>query len=486
MVTDQPPLPMYVYGMAARAAATTLPGERADGWSFEDRWGYARALFFQSGNDTDVLLGRARLVAALVAGLLVAAAGAFAWWAGGPVAGGLAAGMTLLLPDVLAHGGVAYNDLMLALFFLLAVWALDAAIRKPAPGRAALAGAATAAALCVKLSAVALAPVALGLLVAEGFTRRQDRNWRREMAVSAAVGVLAGYVMMVLLYRGDPTLTLFRFNFYRTVFHASEGHFAPAFLLGRTSDTGFWYFFPLAAFFKTPVGFQLLLSGALGLGLRSLLRHGGSGLERLEVLAAWKGRGAILGAAVFGAFLMRSSLNAGFRYALPVLPLLAVAAAVVVARYAGRRMVRWSLGGLIALQAISTLSAYPHFLAYASLWAGGRDSAHEVLVDSSLDWGQGLLGLRTFMAEEGVDRVALSYFGSAPPEAYGIRYEALPSFFRLEGGLLPDPASPPRFTVISATNLQGIYLQGRDPFAAYRDREPYRVLAHSMFVFDER
>ena len=106
-------------------------------------------------------------------------------------------------------------------------------------------------------------------------------------------------------------------------------------------------------------------------------------------------------------------------------------------------------------------------------------------MDSNLDWGQGLLELRAFMEEEGVQSVWLSYFGSAPPEAYGIEYVALPSFFRLPMVRTPGAEESPRFTVVSATNLHGTYLQGRDPFAALRDRVPYRVLGHSLFVFDE-
>jgi len=486
MVTDQPPLPLYAYGLAARAAAQSLPPEGDDGWTFEDRWRYARSLFFQLGNDTSSMLGRARLVAALTAAAMVAAAGAFAWWAAGPVAGGLAAAMTALLPDVLAQGGVAYNDLPLALVFLLAVWGMDVAVRRPSPVRGAVAGAAVAAALCVKLSALALGPVTAALLVFEGWHRGRDRAWWRAVAVTGAVGLLAAYVAMVVFYRGDATLTLFRFNFYRTVFHASEGHAAPAYLMGRTSDTGFWYFFPVAFFFKTPVAFQVAVISAGLLAVRALGRPGQAWRAAVPGILAWRGRGALLGSLVFTAFLVRSSLNAGFRYALPVLPLLAVTAAVVWAGRATTKRARLGIVVVLVLQAASTLSAYPHFLAYTSLWAGGRDSGHEVLVDSSLDWGQGLLELRDFMAEEEVGRVALSYFGSAPPEAYGIEFEALPSFFRLEGGLVPGPDGPPRFTVISATNLHGLYLQGRDPFAAYRQREPFRVLAHSLFVFDER
>jgi hypothetical protein len=483
MVTDQPPLPMYAYGAAVGGAVRALPPEDEDGWSFDDRWAYARALFFETGNDTDVLLGRARLVAALTGAALVAAAGGFAWWAGGAVAGVLAAAMTALLPDVLAHGGVAYNDIPMALMFLLAVWGMDLAVRRPSPTRAAVAGGAVAAALCTKLSALALGPVAVVLLGMEAWRRRRDGPWWGAVALTGVVGLLAGYVTMVVLYRGDPTLTLFRFNFYRTVFHVSEGHVAPAYLMGRTSETGFWYFFPVAGLFKTPVAFQALLAGGGALVLAELWKRGDAWRAALDRLVAWRGRGALVGALVFAAFLARSSLNAGFRYALPVLPLLAVAGAVAWSRGWPNPRIRMGVLALLFLQALSTLSVYPHFLAYTSLWAGGRDEGHRAVAD--LDWGQGLLELRDFMDEEGVDRVALSYFGSAPPEAYGIEYVALPSFFRLRGGVTPEPGSVPRFTVISVTNLKGLYLQGRDPFAAYRQREPYRILGHTLAVFEE-
>lgn len=485
MVTDQPPLPMYLYGAAAAGMRPTLPAERPGGWSFNERWLYARELLFRSGNEPSVLLGRARAVAAVIAGLLVAAAGAFAWWVAGPTAGVLAAAMTTLLPDVLAHGGVAYNDLPLALAFLLAVWALDAVTRRPTPLRGMVAGIAVACALCVKLSAVALAPVAVGLLAMEGWRQRGTAGWRRDVLLVGGVGMLTAYVSMVLLYRGDPTLTLFRFNFFTTVFHASKGHIAPAYLLGRTSETGFWYFFPLALIFKTPVGFQALLGGALVAGWAALTGRSHPPGRRLDAVVGWRGRSALLATLVFGGFLIRSSLNVGFRYALPVLPLLAVVAAALLARQTQRRLVRWGVPVLLMAQAASTLSIHPDYLAYSSMWAGGRDAAHRVLVDSSLDWGQGLLELRDFMDAEGVEQVALSYFGSAPPEAYGIVYTPLPSFFRLEGGEDSAQRPAPRFTVISATHLHGLYLGGADPFASYRDRVPYRVLGHHLFVFDE-
>src|SRR5690606_6558066 len=105
---------------------------------------------------------------------------------------------------------------------------------------------------------------------------------------------------------------------------------------------------------------------------------------------------------------------------------------------------------LTVWSAVSALSYYPHFLAYTSEYQSEPELGYAVFVDSSLDWGQGLLELRDFMQEERIDRVYLSYFGSALPEGYGIDYVALPSFFPLSQA--PAAGPEPRFVAVSATN----------------------------------
>jgi len=497
MVTDQPPLMMWLYGWASRGAVSETPSEER-AWDFESRWDYARLLFFGLENDAQAVLGRARLVTAAMAGGIVVAAGGLAWWAAGPQAGVLAAALTAFLPDVLAHGGVAYNDLPLAFVFLLAVWALDALVRAPTPIRGSLAGLAVAATFGMKMSALALLPIAVLLFGVEAWLRYGDRGrlldraWLRDVAVAVLCSGLAAWFVLVAMYAGDPTLTALRFNFWRTVLHTTGGHPAPAWLLGDTSVGGWWYYFPVAFLFKVPAAFQMLVviaTASLGLALRD-------GQDRLRRVCAWRGRAPLLALLVFGGFLLRSDLNAGFRYALPVLPLLAVVTALglmkgraLVAGAAIRPTARsgWTVavGALVVMHAVTVLSFYPHWLAYTSVWAGGRDRGWTVLADSNIDWGQGLLELRSFMAREGVTSVSLSYFGSARPEAYGIDYVALPSFFRLTPERTENAEVSPRFTVISANNLLGLYMQGRDPFAGYRDREPYRVLGHALFVYDE-
>jgi hypothetical protein len=136
----------------------------------------------------------------------------------------------------------------------------------------------------------------------------------------------------------------------------------------------------------------------------------------------------------FGAFLLRSDPNTGARYALQP------------CHYWGcsRRTRRGSCsgGGAGHLRA-HCLSALLG-LFERSRRRTGRASA------SLRFWGQGPLELRTFMQDEGIGRVNLSYFGSARTGAYGIEYVALPILFRLSVPRICFAAEYPWLTVISA------------------------------------
>ncbi|MGH7500188.1 MAG: ArnT family glycosyltransferase, partial [Longimicrobiales bacterium] len=456
-------------------ADPTLPAVERPELGFDFRYLYSRDFFWASGNDPERIAFLGRLMGALcVAGLIVAVF-VFTRNRFGDGAGILAAGMTAFTPDVLAHGGVAYNDLPLALGYLLAVWAIDVAVRKPGLARGALVGVCFALAMSIKFSAIVIPAVALVLILAQAIS---DWNWRWLGRVGLAIvaASIVTYAVLVVVYRGDFLLEEMRYGIDYTFRHVSRGHGAPGFLVGDKARQGWWYFYPLAFFYKTPAAFHVLLvAGLIGLSRTRF--------ESVRALAASPLRVPVLAGAIFLAALLRSNLVIGFRYALPALPLLWVIAAVGVARLwpAVGRVPRFAIAGLTVWMATATLSAYPHFLAYTSEWGGGRDHAYELLVDSSTDWGQGLLELRKWMNDQSVDRVYLSYFGSAVPSGYGIDYEPLPSFIPLPR-VGPPPPTPPRYVVISATNLQGVYL-GSDPFARFRQIEPDTVLAQTLLVY---
>ena len=477
LAPEHPPLMQYVYGLPIHLIHPNLPAERPMPAvrDFSIRYDYAREFFWTTGNDPEKLAFLGRLPAAACVVLLVLATFAITS-ASGPAPALIAAGLVAFLPDVLAHGGVAYNDLPLAFGYVLAIAAADAAVRRPSILRGALAGLAGALALGVKFSAVVAVP-AIGVLVAlEAFHRRLDRRWLRTLATALIAGIIATYLALVLIYRGDFTLAEMRYGLDYTFLHVSRGHGAPGYLVGELSQTGWRWFFPLAFLYKTPAALHILLLASL-LGYARATKG-----ASLRVLAGSPVRAAAVGLAAFGAALMASSLVIGFRYALPALPLLCILVAVGVWRLwqAKSRAWRAGLGALMAVYVVSTASAWPNFLGYTSEYGAGADAGHELLADSSLDWGQGLLALRDWMRENGVDRVYLSYFGSAVPAGYGIDYVPLVSFLPLPtvGPLEPTP----HYAVISATNLHGVYFRG-DPFARFRELEPVAVLARSLLVY---
>ncbi len=477
LAPEHPPFTQYLYGFPVFLNGANYPPEI--GGPVPDagyRYRYARQFFWRSGNDAERIAFLGRLMGVACAMTLVFVVYRFVKpWGPGPAV--LAAALVAFLPDLLAHSGVAYNDVPLALVFLLSLWAMDTAARRPGWRRGAVAGGSVALALSIKFSAIVLIPIAVLIVIAEGMARRVERAWLRPLGPALLVALLTGYATLVVIYRGDFLLNEFIYGLRFTFSHVSEGHGAPGYLLGHYSTTGWWYFFPVAFLYKTPAALHAL-------GVLALLGFLSTGIKWRELPGSAL-RVPLLGLVVFSAALLTSSLNIGFRYALPALPLLCILIAVGISRLwlKARPALRAALVALPLWYTASALAAYPHFLSYVSEYGPGNQRGDLVLLDSSLDWGQGLLELRDFMREQNIDRVFLSYFGSALPEGYGINYVTLPSFFTLpEQGPRPSPSQAPRWLVVSATNLHGVYV-GAEMFARFRPLQPDTILANSLFVY---
>lgn len=479
---EHPPLTQYLYGLPIYLAQPSYPDESEVPASTQDAMGYrylyAQQFFWRSGNDPERLAFLGRLPAVLMALLLVAAVYGFARTSAGGAAGLLAALFVAFTPDVLAHGGVAYNDVPIAVAILAALWAGDRAIRDPGVARGLLAGALVAVALGIKNSAVALAPMLVILLILELVQRTNDRSWQRGILAAGGATLVAAYLTLVVVYRGDLTLEEYRYSLDFAFGHVSGN--VPAYLLGTRAEGGFWYYFPVAFLFKTSAAFHVL-----GVVAAATLAYSARGTASGRAFARSPLRAPMVGVAVFAVLLLTARLNIGFRYALPVIPMLSVIVAAGVVR--AWRIATPGLRALIVLAvawtAVHPLSYYPHFLTYISEYGPGRDHNYRVLADSNVDWGQGLLALRDFMEAEGIDRVRLSYFGSALPDGYGIEYEPLLSFFPLRRLRPPsDSTAVPEWMAVSATNLAGVYFNN-DPFRALRGIRPDHVVANSIYLY---
>jgi hypothetical protein len=132
-----------------------------------------------------------------------------------------------------------------------------------------------------------------------------------------------------------------------------------------------------------------------------------------------------------------SPMQLGIRYVLPVIPF-----AILFASQAGGWLdfktfpIRSLATAVLAAAMLLSVRYHPEHLAYFNELAGGPLGGREHLLDSNLDWGQDLGGLKKYLDEHTsrghavgnseVD-IGLAYFGTVPPAALGIRYQIPPA-----------------------------------------------------------
>jgi hypothetical protein len=249
-----------------------------------------------------------------------------------------------------------------------------------------------------------------------------------------------------------------------------------AFLNGEFSTTGWPHFFIWTFALKTTLPLLLAIGAACALLARRIRDE----WYRLAPLAAWF--------AVYWAFSITSHLNIGHRHILPTYPVLFIAAGALGAWLASRRAALVAIvAALVGWHAIEAVRVAPHYLAYFNQIAGGPANGHRHLVDSSLDWGQDLPGLKAWLDTNvrPAEPVYLSYFGTGEPNYYGIRAQRL--MFVNGFKLPPPPLAKLEAGVycISATMLEQVYSPVRGPWTMALEAEfqATRALAEAMRAF---
>lgn len=405
----------------------------------------------------------------------------------GRASGLLAAWLCAFSPNLLAHGRLATTDLPLACFVLLTSYAALRFARRPSPGGALALGLSLALALLSKYSAVLLLPLVPLWLLFETLRpggaapprgrlldRFSTRAGRAAAFASAGTGAaLAVALLVVGAAYGTPADPSAFVQGVSTLY--SNVHIdLPTYFAGRFHDGGLWYYFLAAFLLKAPVAFLALLA----------LRVADQVARRDADLTATLH--LVLPSVVWVAVMSASALQFGLRYVLPVFPLLFVHAAGILAspRAAPGTAGRWAVVALAGLFALSSLRAFPHYLPYFNVLAGGSDRGIEWLDDSNVDWGQDLPALREWLDGQGVEDATIVPMALYDPALYGVRGrvrspdEVLP--------LLTAPDPPRGVYAVSAHLLTRSRWRGPPPVDPLRDLEPAAVLGHSLYVFDLR
>lgn len=484
-----------------------------ESWRRGDVWRYGQQLFYHSGLSTDSMLlaGRAMiaLFSAATALLVFAWSRALFGWRGGYVS----LVLHVFSPTFLAHGALATSDVVMTFFFLAAVGAWWRQLETPRVGPALLSSVIFGLAWVSKYSAVLLAPMFAGCAIVWLVGHRGVTGWRQPLRWLAGTTLLHVVVAWLVIwsfygfrfeafavpteaaqfYRGDWAWILDGMGWPRRAIEAArEAHALPeaflygfafvlqfsreraAFLNGDYSTTGWPMFFPFTFAVKSTLPFLLLLltaGGARVLRLRAE-RTPAASLAELRPLTPLL---ALL--AVYGVMSVASHLNIGHRHILPLYPVLFILAGSL-GRFVARRRIAVASGviGLLAWHAGESLWIRPHYLAYFNELVGGPRNGWRHLVDSSLDWGQDLPGLKRWIETHARgERAFLSYFGTGDPAYEGVDATVLAAL----PDLRPRRWQPlrPGIYAFGATMLQQVYSDVRGPWTMPLESEYQQLRA---------
>ena len=318
------------------------------------------------------------------------------------------------------------------------------------------------------LSALVFAYVAIW--TAYGFHYEAVVEQQGSLGIAAAVTPSSWLTFWISL---NSEYRLFPEAWFSGLVYALSTFNRTAYLLGEISGEGFWLYFPIAFAVKTPLPTLLLLLASFIclLGKRSVV------INREFIL---------MPIFVFFALAMYSRMNIGVRHILPIYPFLFVWLGGTVGMLWARRSVAKTCGVLLlGLWLVwSTLKAFPDYLAFFNETVGARDR-YKILVDSNLDWGQDLKGLKRWMDDQKVGKVQLAYFGTADPAYYGIDAVHKPGTWSTElskADSTEDAQAAP-YIAISATHLVGVYFWPANPYAKYLLKEPVAMIGGSIYVY---
>lgn len=473
-----------------------FPGRNTPAWQASDVWTIGQQFFFELGNPYESMLWRARAMIALVSvafGALV-----FAWsrrWFGSR-GGLLSLALYALSPTMLAHARLVTTDVTATFLFVASAGAAWRLLHAVSWGNVLLVGACVGLLMLTKVSGGVIVPVAavLALLrlasgrplpvTLRGSTTLDSRA--RQAGVFVLVTAMEVALVVFLVWAaygfrfgvfdpaGDPGTLFYSVDPARTgllagpitwlrdhrllpegfldglIIQLGEAEERVAFMNGTYALGGRWTFFPYCLAVKTPIPLFVLVM----LGLVATLRRGGLSARLYRSAPLWVLPG------VYWAFMMSGDMNIGARHVLVTLPVMFIVAGGAAGCAVRSRALLGASAACLALFALESARVFPHYLAYFNQLAGGPEHGHEHLVDSSLDWGQDLPGLRDWLDERGLPDprhpVYLSYFGTADPRHWRLGALALPSYgawaavrtqIALRGG----------FYCISATHLQNLY-----------------------------
>jgi len=314
-------------------------------------------------------------------------------------------------PNLLGHSRFITTDVPAAFGFTIGSLLVAAFALRPSWSLCIASAVLLALAQLTKTSNLLLYPIAVGVILAVQFLRFKGRSAGRipwgKVLVWMILTCLLTLVCLHFAYSGfspeydhklrqsgtvaeDGLLAQLLPATYRATIaigraHNQGGH--PAYLLGRHSTRGWWYYFPIAVLVKTAL--PLLLLAFVGAAAAQRDKRGALIL------------GTLPGIVYLAVFCAAVHVNIGVRHVLPVYPALFLLAGYGASRlYEAVKPVPMRTSGILqtaalllvwAIPAWSVVEAariYPHYEGYFNQLVGHPCGGWKVLGDSNVAWGQ--------------------------------------------------------------------------------------------------
>ncbi|HZZ20020.1 MAG TPA: glycosyltransferase family 39 protein [Opitutaceae bacterium] len=477
-------------------------------WRTSDGWTLGHQFFYETHRDHFPLLMSARAMTALVS----AALGALIFLWSRRLFGTAGAFVSLTFfafsPTFLAHGGLATSDVFMGFFMIASVGAWWRSLSRPGFGPFLLSAVVFGLACVAKYSAPFIIPMMALCAAAHLFAGRKGLG---RILLMGAGHAAAAFIIIWAFYgfrysafnpalpAADQFIQAWPEMYARTgtagafIHVLADHHVLPegflygtayvvettqmrgAYLNGEYSVLGWHSFFLWTFLLKSTVPFLVASALAVGVALGVRLKAAPGAASRTESLLPFAPLASLF--VVYWILTIQSHLNIGHRHLIPMYPVLFIMTGALGAWLAAPRGWRTLVAGaLIAWHIGESLWIYPDYIAYFNEIAGGPRNGRLHLVDSSLDWGQDLPGLKTWLSanKKPGEEAYLAYFGTGEPRYYDIpakRLSYLNAFHEDE----PYIRLGPGLYCVGATMLQEVYSSVRGDWTIERERE-YQLL----------
>ncbi len=399
--------------------------------------------------------------------------------------------------NIIAHSRFVTTDLGISLALFLAMYSLYRYLQKPTKINLLIAGLGFGLTLITKFSAAILGPafviVFILMLIKKGrkdentfFSRINDKKLSKRFLsgfVSFVAIGLIGIAAMWIFYiphtinmsetvqKGLITESLpgnagiskqaknilmplsehaitkplgqWLLGFFMVTSHVEGGH--DAFLLGKVSNQGWWYYYPVTFALKTaiPIFIFLLL---IIVFWKKLPKK-----DWFTEIYIWIIPVVLM---IMG---MQGKINLGIRYMLPLYAFifLFISRLACLVDFKALRKKITLLPMIIILLTIwyitEAIMIYPHYLAYYNEFIGGYKNGYKYLTDSNTDWGQDIKRLNEWTEKNNINKIKVDVFPGAFPAKYYLGDKAIE--WHVQNG------KPTGYFAVSATFYQNSKLK---------------------------